>query len=406
MKVLQVHKFYYQKDGATNAMLFLSSLLEQAGHTVIPFSMKGKRNRETPYDKYFVDEMELRQTGDASFFQKISLAKRILYNGQAKRNIKRLLAQEDIDVAHLHNIYHHIGPSILPVLKKKGVKIVMTLHDLKLLSPNYLMYHHGKIHEEDAKGWYLSCIKNKCVSERRGESTLLTMEMIFHHKIMKYYERYVDTFIAPSEFLLKKCIEYGWPAEKFVHIPHPIDITSQAKEYRDGDSVVYAGRISEEKGISVLLDSAARTSSIPYRIIGEGPLLPALRLKAKREGLENVTFEGFQEGRMLEESLERARILVLPSVCYENAPLSILEGKCLGKVVLGSDTGGVKELLSSEFLFKRGDAEELAKKINLWYNASSTERKKVGNQMREEVKRRNSPDLHLKKILKLYRAKK
>jgi len=406
MKILQVHKFYYQKDGATNYMLFLSSLLENAGHTVIPFSMKGKRNRETPFEKYFVSELNLRDTEDVSFLQKISTAKKILYNREAKKNLQKLLLQENIDVAHLHNIYHHIGPSILRVLKKRGIKIIMTLHDLKLLSPNYIMYHHGQIHEEDAKGWYTSCIKNKCVSDSTSQSALLTFEMIFHHKIMKYYERYVDKFIAPSEFLLNKCVEYGWPREKFVHIPHPVDMKGEEMSYQDGEGVVYAGRISEEKGVRILLDAAMRTPHIPYSIIGEGPELPALHLDVKRKGMKNVTFLGFQEGGVLKKSLQKARILVLPSLCYENAPLSILEGQALGKVVLSSDTGGTKELLESEFLFKRGDSEGLAKKIDLWYNKASTERKKLGMRMQKEVLKAHDQNDHLKSILRLYRAKK
>ncbi|MFH1766714.1 MAG: glycosyltransferase, partial [Patescibacteria group bacterium] len=251
MKIIQAHKFYWYRDGASNYALFLSELLRNKGHEVIPFAMQNPKNLDSAYGKFFVSGAELDDPSQVSLSKKIKYAGRMFYSCEAKHKMKALLRSESVDIVHLHNIYHHISPSILPVIKKKGIPIVMTLHDYKLICPNYTMFHHGAVHEEDCKGWYGSCVKNKCMKDNRMQSRIVCAEMIFHHKIMKYYERYVDKFIAPSRFMMGKCIEMGWGADRFISLPNPIDKEQKAtnKKQVDGDYVAYVGRLSEEKGL-------------------------------------------------------------------------------------------------------------------------------------------------------------
>jgi len=136
MVVLQIHKYYYARDGGTNHMLFLSKLLEGQGIEVVPFAMQDPKNLLTPYSKFFVSPLDIQNPEQLSFGQKVRGAGRIFYSFEAKQKIRALLAEKKIDVAHIHNIYNHISPSILGELKKNGVRIVMTLHDYNLLSPN------------------------------------------------------------------------------------------------------------------------------------------------------------------------------------------------------------------------------------------------------------------------------
>jgi glycosyltransferase involved in cell wall biosynthesis len=304
---------------------------------------------------------------------------------------------------HLHNIYHHISPSILPLFKKRGIPVVMTLHDYKLIVPNYTMFHHGAVHEEDARGWYLSCVKNKCMKDSRAQSAIVTAEMIWHHKIMRYYEHYVDRFIAPSECMLETCVRFGWPREKFVHIPHPIDTKRFHVETKDNGYVLYIGRLSEEKGLHTLIDAAAKTPEIPYRIVGTGPLEADLQARVHTENINNVMFDGFQTGKALDELIAGARLSVLPSIWYENYPLSILEAKSSGKIVLGSDIGGISEMLPDDQLFSPGDHTALAALIRSWYDRSSAERTKVAKRERKETETINNPKKHVEAILSLYR---
>ncbi|MCF6276313.1 MAG: glycosyltransferase [Candidatus Magasanikbacteria bacterium] len=403
MKIVQVHKYYWHRDGASNYSLYLTELLEKAGHTVIPFSVENEKNFKTPYSKYFVSNMELGDPSKVSFLDKIKGIVRIFYSFEARRKMKQLIKDEEPDLIHLHNIYHHISPSILGVIKKHKIPVVMTLHDYKLLVPNYSMFHHGAVHEEDAKGFYLSCIKNRCQKNSLSQSIILTLEMIFHHKIMRYYKRYVDKFIAPSKFMKKKCIEFGWKKEKFVNLPNPIDVERFNLSKTDRGYIAFVGRVSEEKGVGFLIDTAIKNTEIDIKIIGDGPQLEILQNAVEQEGLRNVEFTGFQTGKKLERLIGGARILVTPSIWYENYPLSVLEAKAMGKIVLASNIGGLPEMVSNSMLFEPRNSEEMALKIKYWFNKKEEELLDVGQELRKEVLKINSPEKHLKQILALYK---
>jgi len=220
---------------------------------------------------------------------------------------------------------------------------------------------------------------------------------------MRYYERLVDKFIAPSKFMKNKCIEYEWKKEKFVNIPNPIDADKFKIAKGDKGYIVFVGRISEEKGVGYLIDTASNDSEIPIKIIGEGPQLDILQRAVKQQGLKNVEFTGFQTGKKLEELIKGARILISPSISYENYPLSVLEAKAMGKIVIASKIGGIPEMLPNSMLVESGNAEELALKIKYWFNKKEEERLEIGQEFRKEVLKTNSPEQHLKQVLSLYK---
>lgn len=404
MNIVQAHKYYWPRDGASQYALYLSSLLEKQGNTIIPFAMKEKQSLGNPYARFFVSEMKLDNSASLGIFKKMNYASKILYSREAKHNMEALLESESINLVHLHNIYHHISPSILKSIKKRGIPIVMTLHDYHLISPNYTLYHHGEAHEEDARGWYLSCIKNKCVKDSRSQSLFASLEMIFHHKIMRYYERYVDRFIAPSLFMRDICLRFGFKKDRLLHIPHPIDLNRYTVQPADEGYVLYAGRLSEEKGLEVLLEAARETPNINYKIAGSGPMEARLKEKAASESIANLMFLGFLSGKALEDVLGKARLIVLPSLWYENYPISILEAKALGKIVIGSKIGGIPELLPRELCASPGDARSLAHLIQTWHAKPLSEREAMGKKLREEAETINNPAVHAQKMLELYHS--
>ncbi len=403
MTILQIHKYYWHRDGASNYMLFLSDLLEAAGNTVVPFSMKQPQTLDSQYAKYFVSDMDLAHPENIGVLKKIQSAGRMIYSVQAKKQMQLLIDDiGHVDVAHLHNIYHHISPSILPVLKKAGASIVMTLHDYKLISPNYSLFHHGEIHEENATGWYISCLGQKCMKDSYTQSAVVTAEMIWHHKIMRYYERYIDKFITPSQYVMDICIRHGWSKEKFVHIPNPIDMRGFSLQEHDDGYVAYVGRLSEEKGVNVLLEAIKQTPDIQYRIVGDGPKRAEFESYVKKEQMTNVHFDGFLSGDKLKVAIANARVLVVPSIWYENYPYSVLEPMAMGKIVIGSNIGGIPEQLPEALLFPPHDAVALAKCIKRWYNTSLSDRLQMGHKLRERVEKTNDPEKHVQAIEKLY----
>lgn len=403
MNILQIHKYYWPRDGASKYTLQLTKGLTAAGHKVLPFAMQEPESLLSPYNQYFVSDFDLADPKHLSLLTKIRAGANMFYNPQAVRNLKALLKTQLIDVAHVHNIYHHISPAILPVLKKSGIKIVMTVHDYHLVSPNYSLFHHGAIHDEDAKGWYWSCVKNKCVKNDRLYSVIKVSEMIWHHKFKKYFEKNVDQFIAPSQFMADTLVKHGYDSKKIIVIPNPIPESAGTGAWlRSGDYVGFAGRLSEEKGVQVLLAAAAQLPEITFKIAGSGPEEGKLKEFCQAQKLTNVEFVGFQTGQALEDFIAQAKLLVVPSIWYENGPLSVLEPMARGQIVLGSRIGGIPEMLPDEFLFAPGNVQELVAKINQWYQASVTDREQAGKELQNIAQSQHDFSDHLKKVLAAY----
>lgn len=402
MNILQVHKYYRPRDGASKYMLQLSDQLSASGHHVFPFAMdEGTLTLNTPYRQYFVPAYDLSEPQRYGRVQQLRIIRNMLYAPDAKRQIGRLLADHTVDIAHLHNIYHHISPSILKPLSDAGIPIIMTLHDYKLIAPNYTLFHHGAVHEENADGWYLSNIWQRAHKDSVLQSTVVTAEMIVHHKIMRYYERYVDQFIAPSQYLIDVCVRHGWDAKRFVHVPNPVVVAPQYT-YQDGGYVLYVGRLSEEKGVATLLDAAAQLPDIPFYIVGDGPLRAFIEHRMSSEQLTNVTCHGFLSGTALSTMIAEASVSVVPSVWYENNPLSLLESCALGTVVIGSRIGGIPEMLPKELLFAPGDATALAAMLSHWMQAGPAARQTMADTLRTRVQTVNDPTVHTDRILSLY----
>jgi glycosyltransferase involved in cell wall biosynthesis len=290
----------------------------------------------------------------------------------------------------------------LPELKKHNIKIVMTIHDYHMLAPNYSLFHHGQIHEEEARGWYLKSIFNRSIKNSLAASAFATLAQIFQFKIMRYYQRYVDVFIAPSQFIKDLCVAYGWDEKKIICMPNPVDAVKYTVSSTDQGYVAYVGRLSEEKGVERILDVAKNTPQIPYKIIGTGPLEETLRARIIAENISNVELTGFKTGDELLVLIAGSRILLCPSIWYENNPLSILEGKALAKIVLGSRIGGIPEMLPKTMLFDADSNFEMQDKINYWFHASDQDRYVTGARLRSEVEIQNNPEKYREKLLSLY----
>jgi glycosyltransferase involved in cell wall biosynthesis len=167
--------------------------------------------------------------------------------------------------------------------------------------------------------------------------------------------------------------------------------------------VLYAGRLSPEKGILTLL-KAIDGSGIPLRIVGEGPVRETAEELAVALGLQNVRFEGYRSGAELEALFKNAAFVVLPSEWYENAPISALEAFAYGKPVLGSRIGGIPELvIPSETgdLFEPKSVEELRAKLEqMWSDRRGL--LQLGRNARRIVEEHYSMDVHYDRLLRLY----
>lgn len=363
MKILLINNYHFKKGGAEKAYFDTAKILESHGHSVAFFSTKNPNNEKTEWEKFFVDNVDY-ENKHFSLWQKMKIVQKIIFNFEAKQNLEKLIADFQPDVAHLHNIYHQLSPSIIFALKKNNIPIVMTLHDYKLISPNYSLFLNGKIWEKKP---LFFCIKDKCVKNSYFKSLVCVLEKIINDFLGSYKK--VDVFVSPSKFLIKKFSEFGFLG-KIEYIPNPIELSfsdSKSLDCKNGP-LVYYGRLSKEKGVDVavralkLLDEKEN-----LLIVGEGPEKENLvKLVEKLNLNSRIRFVGFKSGQELENVLQKAKAITIPSVWYENMPYTSIESMALGKIVIASEIGGMADLIidgKNGFLFEPNSSQELAEKI-------------------------------------------
>ena len=320
MKILNINKFYYRKGGSEAYYFALADLLRENNHEVIPFSMKDNKNYETKYSKYFIENISYENMG---IKEKAINGAKLIYSFEAKKKVKNIVNDNTPDIAHLHIFQHQLSPSILKEIKKNGTYVVNTVHDLKVICPNYKMLNDGEICEKCKSDKFINCFKSKCIKGSTVNSMLNTIEA-YTHRILKSYD-YVDKFICPSKFYMNKFIEFGIPKEKVVHIPNFVDVSKFNPNYEHEDYFVYFGRLSEEKGINTLIKSMKYVNKSKLIIVGTGPIEKELKEFVVKEKIKNVEFVGFKTGNELENIIKKSRFIVIPSEWYENAPMSIIE---------------------------------------------------------------------------------
>jgi glycosyltransferase involved in cell wall biosynthesis len=384
-RLLAINNYFYRRGGAEAVFFDHMAMFEAIGWDVVPFAMQHDQNEPSPYAGYFVSEIEYgRRTGP---LRKAAQAANILYSFEAQRNLRRLIEVARPSIAHAHNVYHHLSPSIFPTLKAAGIPVVMTVHDLKLACPAYKMLRDGKVCEDSY-----------------ALSGLVLAETALHRALGLYRDK-IDRLVVPSSFYLEKLVEWGWPREMMVHIPNFVNADQYRDDWEEDDYFVFAGRLAPEKGIATLIRAAA-LSRQRLVIAGTGPEEAALRALAAETGAI-VTFSGYLSGPALHEAIGRSKALVLPSEWYENAPISVLEAYALGRPVIGARIGGIPEMIregETGLLSLPGDAASLADALTAMAAKSAAERTAMGRAGRQWIAREFSASAYLDRTLALYRA--
>ena len=314
MKILAIEKFYFIKGGAERYFFELKAILEARGHVVIPFSVKNPNNLQSIYDKYFVDPINFSGLSKyQALLQSPKIMSRIVYSLHTKNKLRKLLRDVKPDIAHLHMIDHQLSPSILDVLREEKIPVIQTLHQYKLVCPNYRFYNSRveTVCEKCLDGHFWHPIIERCHKGSLIASFPLTIES-FVHRWLKIYDK-IDLFHAPSLFMKKKMIQGGYHPDRIVHRYYTIQLNEYpfSKEY--GDYAIYFGRLSEEKGIPVLLKAMKRVHGLRLLIIGEGPQRRALEGIKSDMNLKNVEFLGYQTGDVLQRLVAKSRFVVVPS---------------------------------------------------------------------------------------------
>jgi glycosyltransferase involved in cell wall biosynthesis len=402
LKVIMAHKFFHPSGGPETVMFQSIRILNSLGHEVIPFSMRHPRNLATPYSRYFVPEVDYRNhKGDLP--GKLKAAFGLIYSLEARRRMEALIDDTEPDLAHLHNIYHQISPSIITALKRRGIPVVMTLHDFKLVCPNYTFFRQGTRCELCEGKHFYKAVVHRCVKDSFLASLLCAAEM-YIHKMLRIYSQGVDRFIVLSQFSKEKMIQYGLPREKMRVLPNAVEVDEDPLTATPGSYIIFLGRLSEKNGISTLVQAMKQLPEVTLRVAGEGELESSLRQYVAKEGLDNVEFLGFVTGERLKRLVRECSFTVFPSLCYHNCPMSILEAFSYAKPVIGANLGSVPELAEDNktgLLFEPGNIEDLASKIDYLYRKPQLI-KKLGQNALNRVKENHSRERYYQELLQIY----
>lgn len=361
-------------------MAFQRSLLEVRGHTVVVYERSYDEIRRWRFGKL------------TSFFS-------ALYNRRSVREIRQIIQQEHPDVAIVHNLFPVISPAVLPVLHRAGVRVLMTLHNYRLVCPTGVFYTQGEVCERCGycTGRELNCLARKCEGSWAG-SAAYTLRGRWA-RFRGYYSRNVDGFMALSAFQRDILARYtGIPTSRFAVIPNCIASASMpaATLLHRGEYIAFSGRLSREKGVDLLFETARRLPDVRFRVAGtpaDGYDLGSVPA--------NVELLGFLDREQLADFYAGARALVITSRWYEGFPLSVIEAMYYSCPVIVPELAGMPEIVghgSCGMLYAPSSADDLTAKISLLASDAALAAG-LGRKGYERVRSSYNPDTYYRLLI-------
>lgn len=395
MNVLQVNNYGYVRGGSDACYLSTQALLRERGHHVCNFNVKINGAEDNgPFGELLPDAVNLSSPGPAD-------VARFLYSPLAKKAMSGVCERFHPDIAHLHIYYGQLTTSIIHELRRRSVPVVQTLHEFKLVCPVSTLVSNGAICTSCAKGGYWHAAVKRCNKESMARSALSTLEAYISKALGSW--RNIDHFVAVSDFLREKMIEFGLPAEKVTTVHNFIDANNYAPSNNFGDYFLYFGRLEKIKGVMTLLE-AMRNAPGRLLVVGEGQARPEMESYAFRHGMNNVEFLGYKKGEDLYSLIRNSRCVVAPSEWYETFGLVAIEAFVHARPVLASNIGGLKEIVADNEdgrLVMPGDAEALSEALR-WFWSNPRVAVDMGRSGRIKVERQFNASQHYDRLMSVY----
>lgn len=350
MKILLVHNYYQIPGGEDVVFAAEGALLREHGHEVVEYTLHNDA---------------VAQMGRARLFANT------IWSGAAKSELAQIIAREKPDVAHFHNTFMLISPAAYYACRSAGVPVVQTLHNYRLLCPVATFYRDGQPCE-DCLGRFFPWpgVRHACYRDSKAVTGAVA-GMLALHRGLGTWRKAIDRYIVLTEFARHKFIDGGLDPAQLVVKPNFLDI-DPGPGSRDGGYMVFAGRLMPEKGVMLLLEAWRDLPDIPLKIVGDGPLLDAMRQQIDAGGLAHVELLGRRPRDETLRLFRGAHNLVFPSAWYEGLPMTIVEAFACGLPVLAANLGAMATLIDdgqTGLHFAPRDAADLvAQARRLWDN--------------------------------------
>jgi glycosyltransferase involved in cell wall biosynthesis len=395
VRILHVNKFLYRRGGAEAYMEDVAALQRAQGHEVAFFGMDHPDNTLVDLRRHFPPHIEL-EPMPAGVAGKARGIGRMVWSTSARRGIEGAVREFRPDVAHLHNVYHQLSPSVVAGLAACGVPAVMTLHDYKLACPSYQFLAGGEVCEDCVGGGFHHAVRRRCKGGSLVASAAVAGESWLHRRFGAWGA--VGCFISPSRFLADRLRAAGVFPERLRVVPHFVALDGLPARTGPGRGVVFAGRLAHEKAVDVLIEAVARAGSpVELDVYGDGPERPALEAQAEASPARHrVRFHGRRSREDVLAALAGATVAAVPSRWHENQPMAVLEAFAVGTPVVASDLGGLRELVEdgvTGWVVPAGDPDRLAGALA---GAAAVDwSARLGRQARARVATEFTPARHL-----------
>jgi glycosyltransferase involved in cell wall biosynthesis len=385
MKILMVHNFYQQPGGEDVVFAQEHQLLESKGHRVITYTRTN----------YEADRL--------SGLNRVRLLRTIIFANDSRDDVASILREEKPDLVHIHNTFMMVSPSIYQACAEAGVPTVQTLHNYRLLCPAHMLYRDGHVCEECIDHGLLRGVRHGCYRNSTAGTAAVAM-MLKVHRARGTWNEKVNAFIALTEFAKQKFVDSGLPSEK-VHVKPNFVAPDPGEREVAGDYALFVGRLSPEKGVSVLLEAWRRLKyPMQLKIVGDGPARLQLEAQAERDNLRQVEFLGRLGGDQVREVMKQARVVVVPSLWYEGFPMVLAESFACGVPVLVSRLGAMQEVVDDGHIglhFTPGDAEDLARKVR-WTSEHPFEMAAMGRSARQKFETKYGSEANYGSLMDIY----
>jgi len=338
MKILLANKFYYPRGGDCVYSLNLENALKRFGHEVAPFAMQHPNNQFSDWESFFPSNIEFRKPSISGYVKGLE---RIFLASEVRKKFRLLIDEFKPDIIHLNNIHSQLSPIIAQISRQMEIPVYWTMHDYRLLYPGATL-RNRKLCKIYFPKLNTTSIRYHYKGANIINNTLVYLESLYWFR--SDLASYTNIFLCPSQFMCNAMIEGGFPPEKIKLLRNFTLPPSLPDHPKTNDSYCYVGRLTPEKGILTLLEAAAQLP-YPLQVIGGGPLETDLR--RRYANYSHINFLGQIPSEQVQRILYNARFSVVPSEWYENAPLSIIESLSMGTPVLGTDIGGIPELIDA-----------------------------------------------------------
>lgn len=383
--------------GAHAVYLNTAELLRKNGHEVFYYAFKDEKMQTNYFREYFPLNRDYR---NLTLTSKLKSVKSFLYNREAYQKIKEYIKIVKPEIAHLHLFMGGLTVSILEALKENSIPIVHTVHDYRLICPAYtFLDRNNNICELCKDGFFLRCAYKRCSLEGRTSHSIMLAIDAYYRKYNVDPLKLIDHYIFVSSFSQNKHTEFNSLFQKKSTILYNFKTGVFSNSYIRGNYILYYGRLSREKGIELLV-KVAKKINCKLKIVGTGPLFQDLF----KESCDNVEVLGFKSGEELWNLIKESMYIVVPSEWYENNPLTIVESFSFGKPIIGSNIGGITELLKDGrgFLFEPKSFDSLSNAIVQALSLNETEYKLMSQKVFEFANVNFSEEVHYKSLMNIY----